>query len=347
MSLVRSSARKVFMRPVPAFAVTLFMYLLLDGSAAFAAGSPFCKGKVYDPVSDTNWNNAFPVTIGGVRVGGGTNPPLMHVDPICMCPGPNGVDVPGIGMTYWEPTYVAEIARQSGCLSTLGGEEALEGYPQRTSNQSPTQSDRGGTTVVNMEIHWYQYPLFSVLGMMSTLGCTNPGGFNLGDMTEVDPTWLDSAWSAVAFPETAAYASLPALMACIPDAVSSNAGLPLDMLNWCVGSQGGMYPVDGWSPTHTSPQGGNLHVLAKYMQRKTRFAGLLATIGPTAVCNSSYLPNMLRSQYRIDPIAPVPLNRRVNFGKAPLLWGVAPPANTPTRTDSAHLIWVGKQCCAL
>lgn len=311
------------------------------------AESAFCSGTVYNPVADTNWNNAFPITVAGVRTGGGSNPPLMHVDPVCMCPGPGGVPMPGIGMTYWEPTYVAEVAKEPGCLSTMGGEEALAGYPQRKSNQNNTNPETDSTGVVNMEVHWYQYPLFAALSMMGSLSCLNMGGYNLGDLTEPDPTWLDSAWAAVAFPETAAFASLPALTACIPDAVSSNAGLPIDMMPWCAGSQGGLYPIDGWSPTHTSPQSGNLLILAKYMQRKTRFAGLLATIGPEAVCSSAYLPNMIRSQYRIDPIAPRPLNRRVVFGKSPMLWGFTPPANTPTRTDSAYMIWVGKQCCAL
>jgi len=310
-----------------------------------AQASAFCQGTVYNPLSETNWNNAFPVTIGGVRVGGGGNPPLMNMDPICTCPGPNGVPIPGIGMTYWEPTYVAEIARTPGCLSTLGGQEALPGFTHRMSNQSHQTGEKDGEDTTNMEVHWYQYPLFSVLNIMGTLGCMNTGGYNLADLTEVDPTWSDSAWSAIAFPETALYASMPVILACIPDAIASTAGLPLDMMNWCAGARG-LYPLIGWTDSY-SPQAGNLHILAKYMARKTRFAGLLATIGPWATCGSAYLPNMIRSQYRIDPIAPVPLNRRVVLGMSSLRWGFTPPANTPTRSDSAYLIWVGKQCCVL
>lgn len=320
--------------------------ILLAGSPfVTAAGSVLCQGTVYNPLTETNWNNAFPITIGGIRIGAGSNPPLMHMPPICMCPGPNGVPIPGIGMTYWEPAYVAEIARTPGCLSTLGGQEALPGFEFRTSNQSMEDGDKGGEGTTNMEVHWYQYPLYSVLNLMGTLGCMNSGGYNLADLTEVDPTWSNSAWSAVAFPETALYASFPMIAACIPDSISSTAGLPLDMMNWCAGNKT-IYPLVGWSDSYF-PQSGNLHVLAKYMARKTRFAGLLSTIGPWATCSSIYLPNLIRSQYRIDPIAPVPLNRKVVLGMSSLRWGFTPPANTPTRSDSAYLIWVGKQCCAL
>ena len=83
------------------------------------------------------------------------------------------------------------------------------------------------------------------------------------------------------------------------------------------------------------------------MQRKTRMAGLLSTIGPWAECQSVYMPNMIRSQYRIDPVAPVASNQTAVLGMSEFRWGMMPPANTAVRTDSAYMIWVGKQCCAL
>jgi conjugal transfer pilus assembly protein TraU len=56
---------------------------------------------------------------------------------------------------------------------------------------------------------------------------------------------------------------------------------------------------------------------------------------------------MIRSQYRIDPVAPVASNQTAVLGMSEFRWGMLPPANTAVRTDSAFLIWVGKQCCAL
>lgn len=316
-------------------------------SAQGIAGGP-CRGEVFDPVSDPNWNNMFPITIAGAESGSGKatpKPPLMHMDPVCTCPGMAGASTPGVGMTYWEPTYLAEVATTPGCMSTLGGKETIDGYDRLASTQSyGTTGTRGNVT--NMQIHWWVYPLFASLNMMSSLGCMNTSGYNLGDMTEVDPTWQDSAWSSVANPESGLFANIAGIMSCIPDAVSSSFGMPLDTNFWCQGGQGVVYPLVGWGQSHNTAAGGNLHILGKYMQRKTREAGLLATIGPWAQCTSMYLPNWIKSQYRIDPVAPVPSNRTVVLGMPDWIWSMAPPTNTATRTDSAFLVWVGKQCCA-
>ena len=129
-------------------------------TASPLTGSAACQGEVFNPINDPNWNNMFPVTVAGISMGGGSNPPLMHMDPICMCPGPYGVDMPGIGMTYWEPTFLAEVARTPGCMSTLGGVQVLEGYDEQTSNQK-YGSGRDHGSVTRMQVHWYIYPLFN------------------------------------------------------------------------------------------------------------------------------------------------------------------------------------------
>ena len=77
-------------------------------SASPLSGSAACRGEIFNPINDANWNNMFPVTVAGISMGGGSNPSLMHMDSICLCPGPYGIDMPGIGMTFWEPTFLAE-----------------------------------------------------------------------------------------------------------------------------------------------------------------------------------------------------------------------------------------------
>ena len=101
-------------------------------SASPLSGSAACRGEIFNPINDANWNNMFPVTVAGISMGGGSNPSLMHMDPICLCPGPYGIDMPGIGMTFWEPTFLAEVARTPGCMSTLGGTQVLTGYDSLT-----------------------------------------------------------------------------------------------------------------------------------------------------------------------------------------------------------------------
>lgn len=312
-------------------------------SSAHAAGA--CKGTIFNPVTDTNWNNMFPVTIAGVSTGGGSNPPLMHMPAACTCPGAYGVPVPGVGMTYWEPTYVAEVQTVPGCLSTLGGVNALPGFERLAAEKSYSFGGTAGSTVNRLQVHWYTYPVFAVLNMMSTLGCSSMTGVSLKTPTEIDPLWQDDLWAAIAFPETTLYANPLTMLACVPDVVASAFERPIELMHWCQGSQGVLYPPTGISRAMNSPQAANQQVLAKFMQRATRTAQLLTTIGPAATCSSIYTPNMIRSQYRLDPIAPIASNSRATIGKSEMLWGYTPPVNYSSREDSAFLIWVGKQCC--
>ena len=95
-------------------------------SASPLSSSAACRGEIFNPINDANWNNMFPVTVAGISMGGGSNPSLMHMDPICLCPGPYGIDMPGIGMTFWEPTFLAEVARTPGCMPPLGGTQRYQ-----------------------------------------------------------------------------------------------------------------------------------------------------------------------------------------------------------------------------
>lgn len=311
------------------------------------AGS-ICKGAWYDPINDTDWNNSFPITIGGIKTGDNSDPPLMDMPAICSCPDPlTGSNLPGIGMTYWEPGFVIEIERTPGCSSTMGGVTIVSGYESLSSNQKASEKD-GETNNVRMQAHFFNYPLFAVLNVVTGLGCMNLSSFSLDDLTEFDSSWQDDTWSSSAMPAGSLFADLTAVLSCIPDGVASTLGWPLDLLYWCSGTQGLIYPMTGTSQNYSSPNIGNVQLLGKYMARKTEQIGLLATIGPWAKCGSTWLPTWLKSQYRINPIWPVPIKGSpIVFGESEFRWAMLPPANQPDVQSNAFLMWVGKQCCFL
>ncbi len=318
--------------------------LLATLSTTHGYAAALCEGEWFDPINDLNWNNSFPITVGGVKTGGNSDPPLMSMPAVCSCPNPmTGTEVPGIGMTYWEPNYLVEIAKTPGCSTTMGGVELLSGYEHLTSEKT------GGEAASPLrQVHWFNYPVFAVLNVISGLGCMNLSGFSLAELTEVDSTWGDDLWAASAMPEGTIFGNILGQLSCIPDAIASAVGFPLDLLYWCVGNQGVVYPLTGRSQNYIDPPSGNMHILGKYMQRKTRQIGLLATIGPWAECNSVYLPVWLKSQYRVNPVAPVPIKGSpIVFGETEFLWAMMPPSNTAKRRDNAFVIWVGKQCCFL
>jgi conjugal transfer pilus assembly protein TraU len=321
---------------------------LLVASTAQAVVPTMCTGRLFNPLTDADWNNIFPITIAGVPLGAGTNPmnPLMAaMPPVCVCPTILGIPFVGIGVTYWQPTYLAEIEHRPGCLSSLGGINVLPGYSMLQSEQTVNHENRGKSTN-RMQVHFYTYPLFGMLEMMKSVSCNNPSGFNLGYVTEVDPLWQDDLWGAVFAPESAVFANPIAQMACAVDAVSASAGYPQDALFWCSGSMGGVYPLTGNSQHSGDPFTLNNQVMSKFLARHHRMGLQWQTIGPTAICSSHPNPVWVKSQYRFNQVAPIPRKgRAVAPGDNGKLFQFPPVTNLPTQEQTVNLIWQGQQCC--
>lgn len=322
----------------------------LVASVACAAIAPtVCHGKLFNPITDTNWNDFFPLTIMGMQMGPNGNPPEMYVPPICVCPGAFGIPSPGIGVSYWQPTYIAEVERNAGCAPSLGGSMLFSGYSLENSEQAYTGSD-GGTSEssqsTRMQIHWYKYPLFSFFSAFNDLGCRSSGGFALAYATEIDPTWQNDLWAGLYSPEAGLFANTAANAACIADAIAANVAYPIDALFWCAGSWGNVYPFSGNSNESQTPfQVDNLE-LAKFIARLAREGLAWQTIGPSTICGAHVNPIWIKSQYRVDEVYPV-----ITRG-SPLVVGALPfkqvpglLTNTPVNTSMVDLIWQGRECC--
>lgn len=299
-----------------------------------------CQGRIFNPVTDLNWNNSFPVTIGGVRGGSGpNNPPLHRMPAICQC-SPK----PGIGITFWEPRFVAEVARTAGCSSTLGGVDISGGAFKFLSSEN--ESDSETWAGARLQVHWYDYPAMMAMDVaQSYAGCVSQPEFKMDAPTEVDPLWNAELAAALNSPEGLLFANPVAALSCIPDAVTSMANYPLDLLYWCAGAQGIVYPLMGRSQTHSDSTGnGTMHTLSKYIASRTKVGKLLMTIGPAAQCIKMYNKVWIKSQYRLDLIYPVPSNSSIVIGKSDLTWSSL--TTTPTQTEQAYMVWRGSQCCA-
>lgn len=324
--------------------------LAFAATASHAVVPAVCTGNLFNPISDTDWNNIFPITIAGVPItmGGNTTAPLMAaMPPICVCPTFLGIPFVGIGLTWWQPQYVAEIERRPGCLSSLGGINVLPGYSMLGSEQAVADSNNTGEAANRMQIHWYEYPVMSMLQMMESLYCKNPMGFNLAYITEVDPLWQDDVWSAIFAPESSLFANPIANAACAVDAVASSFDFPMDVLFWCAGTWGNVYPLSGNSSHSGDPFAMNNQIQAKFLARNHRMGLQWQTIGPTAVCSSHPNPIWVKSQYRYNQVAPVARRgRAVVTGSNGRLFTFPPVTNMPTQEHTVNLIWQGQQCCA-
>jgi conjugal transfer pilus assembly protein TraU len=323
---------------------TALLGLLLVAGAGQALAAAACQGKVFNPVTDTDWNNMFPVTIMGVRAGSGSNPPLMRMPPVCVCPGRFGVPTPGIGVTFWQPLYVSEIERTPGCLSSLGGVNVLPNYGMLGSEQNNDDNDTG-STVSRMQVHWYEYPAFAMLELFKSMTCFGPSGFNLSYLTEIDPTWQDDLWGAVFSPESALFANPVAQAACAVDAAAASVDFPLDALFWCAGTWGSVYPLTGNGAHTNSAFTLNNLVQAKFLARQARIGLQWQTIGPSATCFAHPNPVWVKSQYRYNQVGPIARRGKPVVTGSPGLAQSPPVANTPGRESTTNLIWQGQQCC--
>lgn len=308
-----------------------------------------CEGRIFSPITDTDWNNIFPITVMGMRytANGNSNSPLMDMmPPVCVCPTYlMGMPFFGIGVTYWEPSYISEIERRPGCLSSLGGIPILPQFGMLASENAQT-SPNGAKTTSRMQVHWYEYPIMALIDYFADLVCRTPSGVALAYVTEIDPYWQSDVLASIASPEDVLFTNPVAQFACSIDAVSSSFGYPLDPLFWCAGSWGSVYPMSGNSSIAGDPFTTNNQLQAKFIARNHRVGVMFQTIGPTAICFSHINPIWVKSQYRYNQVAPLPrYGRAVTTGDIGRTLTFPPITNLPTQEHTTNLIWQGQQCC--
>ena len=179
-----------------------------------------------NPITDICWECLFPITVSGVNVFPGTQDLSSHNERICVCPGvPPKVGVP---LTFWEPMRLVDVTRHAFKLIGLGGiqigQESVRnrgsiGYTSETTNSNSFY-----------HVHWYEYPILSILGVFTDFSCMDKGGLDVAYMSEFDPTWNDDTLSAILNPEAGLFGNQLAHLSCVADCISSSSSFPNDAL---------------------------------------------------------------------------------------------------------------------
>lgn len=340
---------KILKRILTALALTAGLFGAAH-SQTTTASTPvehICESAAFNPMSDVDWNYMYPITIAGAIMGTQNGPPvplMAMMPPVCVCPTWFGFTMTGIGITYWSPNYLYEVERRPGCSTSTGGSMVLSGYGLLHSEQSENHLNQG-KGANRMQIHYYHYPLFSMIEGMAAVNCHQIGDAGIGYMTEFDTFWQNDEWGAIFSPEAGIFATVTAAFTCAIDTVASSLGYTLDPLFWCSGAWGTVYPLSGNSSHSGNSFAMNNSLAAKFLYRQHRLGLAQQTIGPTAVCNSHPNPIWVKSQYRFNQV--LPIARR---GKAVATggngWLQFPPVhNVPTQEHTVNLIWQGMQCC--
>ncbi len=317
---------------------------LLFCASSYASAST-CHGAFLNPVTDVCWQCILPIKIGGVVVAPGdvVDTPDLSSSPACACPLPPPVFVRiGITTSFWEPARFVETVKDPFCFPSLG-----------TGISDPSPGLRGGGVKkpsfghsVFAQSHYFIFPVWALMEVAVDSACVENSGFDLAYITELDPLWQDDTLMAMLEPEALLFANPAAQLACIADSVSSNLGLPLSPLFWCMGSWGSAYPLTGHHNSADYVQG-NAAIAAKTIYKMGR--QLLLQDTALSLCAAIPTPIWVKQNYRLQEAKPVRDFTCHPIGTSDMIWGYGknPPYSAAGNKgdDFLWIIFRKRACC--
>lgn len=333
------------MKSFTRLAAAAFLALALSSGAAVAK----CNAKFLNPITEVCWDCIFPISVGALSLNFGTSRPDTPNQsfPLCLCPG-FPLPRPGLSIGIWEPARLVDVSNETGCFVNLGFDVDFGLFSRgKTSANSRSGGDNGS----KWHVHYYYYPLISMLGTVIDALCLDTTAFDLAWMSEIDPLWMDAELSTLLNPEGLLFANPIAQAACAADcAVASSGNLPLDQLFWCDGCSGPLYPVTGDANNHIGGVQASSVVTAKTLARMHRLLLARQTAHSSALCQTRPAPIIRKSQYRRQITRPFPKTSG-RYAGAPL--GASSQfydtmKEIPYIGESfGYLLWRKRNCCAL
>lgn len=298
-------------------------------------------GKFINPFTDVCWECAFPITVSGFNVTPGYKDPIKLHKHICQCSGtPPRVGIP---LTFWEPLHLVDVTRKAYQLVGIGG--VFVGKESVKNRGAVSVVGDGPSQVSVYHVHWYNFPIFSLLKLFTDFICIEKGDFSLPYLSELDPLWYDDNLAMIMNPEAALFSSPLAQASCIADCTAASVNKPLDELFWCAGCEGSLFPFTGTVAHHLGPIQAS-YLLVQRLIAKLHRSYLLKGYEKKEFCEAQYLPIMKKTLYKTHLVYPVPQTSGQchALGKSDLLWGTG--KSFPIKgEDFVYLIWSKKQCC--
>ena len=340
---------KVWTASVVMMVLPLMLLVVLSMVSNRAIADSLCKGHFVNPIKDVCWSCIFPITIGNNEIVSGSDkhgPDTPNPsNPICLCPLSVGWRV-GLAIGFWEPFELVDVTRDPYCMVNLGGFRLIKHSSDGIGGKDEGSED---TNTSFYYVHEYKYPITYLFNLITSLACVQSGDMDIAYMTELDPMWNNSELTAILQPEAVLFGNLIAQSACAADSLATIAGSPKDSLFWCMGSQGTVYPLDGFVGADKSPiQAATL--LAEKMEYKLHREGLVEDStwhAAPALCYQHYRPIMPKSRYRYEMVNSVAEGDSCHpFGHTVSGWEAG--HNYPGEGDNfGFLIFRKRNCCFL
>jgi hypothetical protein len=288
------------------------------------ASTPGCVGKMWNPIGDLDFR-----LMGGISLPGWTimkapsnlgEPPKHKSDAVCFCK--NGLKTGyGIGLTFWMPSYINDMARQSGCMGFLNGVNILPGFISQSSGQEYSNHDQRKDGVTNMQIHWAYADVTAIAGKSLFEKCDAvTGAMSIAYMTEPDFIFQNDVYSVVMTPQASILAANPLLsqMTCGMESVANTLG---GWQDWGVCAwKGSRMPYSGTAIAKDSAQVSNMDITVKYLSRASLLGTTMRTMGKDATCKPVYSPFYDPFQHRYQWAYPGKVSTRYNVDV--IKWGL-------------------------
>lgn len=286
--------------------------------------SPGCVGKMWNPLTDLDFRLMGAFKIAGIPLMKEPEhlkgPPKHKAEPLCFCK--NGLKTGfGIGMTFWMPSYINDMARQAGCLGFLGGTNILPGFISLSSGQEYNFHAPGKEGITNMQVHWAYADVAAITGKSLFEKCEmTPGAMSIAYMTEPDFIFQNDVYSVVMTPQAAILAGVPILSqtTCGFESIANTLG---GWQDWGVCAwKGARLPYSGNAIAKDSAQVSNMDITIKYLSRAALLGSTLRTMGKDVTCKPKYSPFYDPFQHRYQWSYPNRVATRFNVDM--IKWGL-------------------------
>jgi conjugal transfer pilus assembly protein TraU len=279
----------------------------------------YAYGDMVNPITDICWECIFPITLGGINVTPGRDDFANYQTPVCICAGtPPKIGIP---LTFWEPARMIEVTRHPYKLVGLGGISLGSATIKNSGSVSSIAETPTRTSFHH--VHYYIYPILSLLGLLSDFQCVESGELDIAYMSEFDPLWSDDSLQNIFNPEAALFGNPLAQIACIADCSLTSLNKTSDKLFWCAGCQGSLYPFGGHIAHHRGPLQASSLLVHRCLARLHRF-GVVKGYSETNFCEAEVMPVIKKSLYKTQLVRPIPQTSGPchPLGKNDQIWGV-------------------------
>lgn len=300
------------------------------------------------------WSCIFPLRMAGgvMRLGDDDKqrPPEDATNKaICACPRypDDPVPMPGLTVSYWEPSKIIELVRAPFCMPSLAGTRINDSWRGMGKRGHDSGGGRKNNNGAFYNAHLLALPLMAMLDMIVDSSC-NPDGymdFDLLYLTELDPTWSSDELALLVSFETMVFANPVAIAACMADATASTAGYPIKSMFWCAGTWGMMYPMTGTDINADSPPETTSLLATRFLGKLHRMGLARRYAGDDTLCRAPFQPTIHKTQYKMSTFFPVvEADQNHWIGESTFKWGEW--RNIPMAgEDFVYILYRYNDCC--